>query len=358
MGLYVFGSNSVSQLGLGEDVLVVDNPMVHPFFNGKHIICVAAGGLHSLVYTSDGLFSFGCNDEFALGRDGDESVPGKVEIVGNIVKMCCGNSYSAVLTDKGEVYAWGTFRGPGGVLGFDGVTKFQKVPKKLKVKGIVDLKGGQNHILMMDRKNNVYSYGSGQYGELGYKILRRFKKQGLNVKTAAHSRGKVKAIKDIGCGAFQSFLINRKDEVYGWGKNITGELGTGDKITSHLKRKIDIADVKEINGGEGHTLFLTNKGDLYAAGTNLFGQLGIEQKESEIPAKIDLKNVSEISTFSFSNICRVGNSLYSWGANHYGELGYKPSGNQIVPKKIEFDFGKIKTIASGHDFTLVVTENK
>ena len=52
--LYVFGSGDCGQLGLGEDVDLKVHPTLHPFFAGKNIVAVAAGGLHSLALSADG----------------------------------------------------------------------------------------------------------------------------------------------------------------------------------------------------------------------------------------------------------------------------------------------------------------
>jgi regulator of chromosome condensation len=40
---------------------------------GKPVVSICAGGMHSLCLTSDGVvYSFGCNDDGALGRKTDD----------------------------------------------------------------------------------------------------------------------------------------------------------------------------------------------------------------------------------------------------------------------------------------------
>lgn len=60
------------------------------------------------------IYTFGCNDEGALGRDtseeGSESTPGKVDLPAFIVQVSAGDSHTAALTNDGRVYAWGNFR--------------------------------------------------------------------------------------------------------------------------------------------------------------------------------------------------------------------------------------------------------
>ena len=60
------------------------------------------------------MYTFGCNDEGALGRDtseeGSETVPGKVTLDDKVVQVSAGDSHSAALTEDGSVYIWGSFR--------------------------------------------------------------------------------------------------------------------------------------------------------------------------------------------------------------------------------------------------------
>lgn len=60
------------------------------------------------------MYTFGCNDEGALGRDtteeGSEMVPGKVTLGEKVVQVSAGDSHTAALTEDGSVYIWGSFR--------------------------------------------------------------------------------------------------------------------------------------------------------------------------------------------------------------------------------------------------------
>ena len=63
------------------------------------------------------VYSWGCNDEGALGRqatqnDGDEWLAKKVELPDDVhvAMVSAGDSHSAAVTSTGTVYAWGTYR--------------------------------------------------------------------------------------------------------------------------------------------------------------------------------------------------------------------------------------------------------
>lgn len=111
--VYVFGSGDCGQLGLGEAVDMLRKPHLHSYFENLKITAIVAGGLHSLALTADGkVYSWGCNDEKALGHDAAEFAVDMVKgLEGRrVVQVAAGDSISAALTDDGKVFTWGTFR--------------------------------------------------------------------------------------------------------------------------------------------------------------------------------------------------------------------------------------------------------
>lgn len=112
----VCGQNDVGQLGLDpEEVMEKTRPALQS--QVKDIVDVKTGGMHSLCLTKSGeIWSFGCNDEGALGRntedeEGSEAKPRKVTALpGKVVKISAGDSHSACLLEDGLVFAWGSFR--------------------------------------------------------------------------------------------------------------------------------------------------------------------------------------------------------------------------------------------------------
>jgi len=60
------------------------------------------------------VYTFGCNDEGALGRkvdDEDECMtPGKVDLPEKVLSVSAGDSHTAALAKDGHVFIWGTFR--------------------------------------------------------------------------------------------------------------------------------------------------------------------------------------------------------------------------------------------------------
>lgn len=111
--VYVFGSGDCGQLGLGEDCEASPKPKLHRYFEDKQIVALSAGGLHTLALSAEGIiYSWGCNDEKALGHSAPEGIVAPVEGLDGIAitQVAAGDSISAALSKDGKVYTWGTFR--------------------------------------------------------------------------------------------------------------------------------------------------------------------------------------------------------------------------------------------------------
>ena len=78
-----------------------------PSLESMRVCQLACGGLHTGALTLDGrVFTWGCNDDEALGRPGDESLPRVVEggLLGKrVTMMTAGDSHMATLTSEGQV---------------------------------------------------------------------------------------------------------------------------------------------------------------------------------------------------------------------------------------------------------------
>lgn len=105
------GENLSNQLGLTLDVDGRKKPQLIKLCPHQgEIVQVAAGGMHSAVLMESGdVYTFGCNDEFALGRGNEDDVQ-RVELPEKMIEITAGDSHCAALSETGVVYAWGTFR--------------------------------------------------------------------------------------------------------------------------------------------------------------------------------------------------------------------------------------------------------
>merc|ERR1712087_1054803 len=175
------GEGNTGQLGLGEDMISRKKPYPIKELEDKKIKVIAAGGMHSACITEDHrIFTFGCNDEGALGRtcadDEEEFVPMEVKLPedtdennsGKPVNITAGDSHCAVLNSNGKVYVWGNFRDGSGVLGLVNHKSKEIAPIQLKLdEFIVKISSGTDHLVLLSKKGVCFTFGSGGVGQLG-----------------------------------------------------------------------------------------------------------------------------------------------------------------------------------------------
>ncbi|KAG0367174.1 regulator of chromosome condensation 1/beta-lactamase-inhibitor protein II [Gamsiella multidivaricata] len=282
--VFVFGTGDCAQLGLGEDILSRKKPAHLAVLSKHHIVDIAAGGMHNMALSRDGkLWSWGVNDQRALGRSGDEYTPLPVEGLDDvkIVKVACSDSLTVALTEEGRVYTWGTFRSAEGILGHSKENEVQNLPTIVEgLPSIVDIATGTDHVLALTSAGRIYSWGNGQQMQLGRRIMARRMLNGLT----PESIGTKAAIK-VGAGSYHSFAIDKQAKAYAWGLNTYGQCGDEDSKKDNVPTIAPIKALKDktfadIQGGEHHTIALTEEGELYGFGRSDSHQLGLGYTET------------------------------------------------------------------------------
>lgn len=207
---------------------------------------------------------------------------------------------------------------------------------------------GNNHLLVLTTHGNIYTWGASEQAQLGRKVLERRKIHGT-VPEKITLGNRVRKAVTVGAGAYHSFAVDDKGDVWGWGLNSMGQTGTGyessDDSLVQLPQKVERLSkeslagdvVVEIVGGEHHTVFLTSTGQVFACGRCNAGQLGLADDDAAfkdypdqdfipVPTRITFPDpddpVIHISAGSHNNSAVTrGGALYSWGQGTQGELG-------------------------------------
>lgn len=84
-------------------------------------------------------------------------------------------------------------------------------------------------------------------------------------------------VRHIKLGTGYITIIDDKNNVYSWGDNYAGQLGTGDDIHREeptLVKSMSEMAVEDLTLGFQHQLFLTDEGQAYGLGKNTRFQLG------------------------------------------------------------------------------------
>jgi hypothetical protein len=156
-----------------------------------------------------------------------------------------------------------------------------------------------------------------------------------------------------------------KGSLFSWGKNDVGQLGVGQLGSStpgSIKPDNIDGDVSFVVGGQVHSMALTGNGTLYTWGGNDAGQLGYTTQGSfqSTPRRVGsgAQNYGMVSAGQKHSVALgIDGSVWCWGANNEGQIGNGLTSEQgvSVPTNPQLPPGSIASdIAAGFAHVLVV----
>jgi regulator of chromosome condensation len=315
--VYVCGSGECEQLGI-PDVFEARTP--RPLKFPEPIHSVSCGGMHTAALTREGrVYTWGCNDDGALGRSGIENCPGLVTGIKSVNQVSTGDSHTLALNSEHKIlYMWGAYRDSSGNMKESARFPLQIDPTEFgKCKTLHRIASGANHSLVL-ADDKVFAWGDSESGQIARQPKsRRKKSQSLQIESIG-----VKNVKDIFCGAYHSFILLNTGKVLGWGLNNRGQLGDGtitSTCTPHEIPELSTRNIKSITAGENHSIALTDEGKILVWGRNDDFQLGL-QNDVEMTTPQELTELEQIKAIAagshFNYAINNAGQAYSWG---YGE---------------------------------------
>ncbi|XP_025261725.1 uncharacterized protein LOC105257722 isoform X2 [Camponotus floridanus] len=149
----------------------VASPIRVSGFSTKRIVDIACGNHHFLVLTSDGeVYAWEDNIYVHDIRD-IANFDGSVRQVNglekkNVVRIACGSCFSIIVTDENKLYGWGDNRG--GQISIFQTEKYIFPREIITISDkIVKVVCGCMHTLVLTNKGNVYAWGNNCVGQVG-----------------------------------------------------------------------------------------------------------------------------------------------------------------------------------------------
>ena len=189
---------------------------------------------------------------------------------------------------------------------------------------------------------DLYAWGYNANGQLG-----------INSTTNALTPTKITTLTNVSQVVISDAVIcsvmaiKTNGDLYGWGYNGNGQLGTGNTtqyttpqlITSAVS-KVDITTGGAASNNQSSTIVLKTNGDVYTTGYNGYGQLG----QGDLTQRTTLTKVASLSgiidigiTGGYAATCYAvssANRLYTWGYNGYGTVGDNTTTNATSPYNV------------------------
>ncbi|XP_057294266.1 uncharacterized protein LOC130622774 [Hydractinia symbiolongicarpus] len=360
--IYTWGASPKGTLGHGEETEELV-PRVVEALLGRDVRQVACGTEHTLAVTGTGeIFGWGSGRGGKLGMNNiqDRYMPLQIGALleKQVVSIACSELHSAVVTSTGELF---TFGRAGPRLGYTIKDRKQSVPLKVEAlsdQNIIKVACGLEFTIALTSDGKLFSFGENGSGQLG---LGHY--ESCVQPTLIESLKDVK-ISQISCGSEHAGAVTADGDVWLWGSNNKGQLGTGDTEARNLPHEAPSTfwneEIQDIKCGGEHTVVLSCTGLLYAFGDGQYGQLGINLRQDapylSTPCNVPLPTSEKVVRFD----CGVAHTaaviesglLYTWGRGAGGRLGHADHKDRPMPALVEsLAYKTVEGITCGADHT-------
>ncbi|KIK55454.1 hypothetical protein GYMLUDRAFT_76531 [Collybiopsis luxurians FD-317 M1] len=184
----------------------------------------------------------------------------------------------------------------------------------------VDAACGRNHTLLVGSDGQVWSSGANNYGQCGHSPCPEI--TGFKVVAGFGSDGSEQAAK-VSAGITFSLVLTKSGKVFSFGSGEKGQLGngsTGERITTGNKVAFDIIDtpyyIKELDGkkivqissGQQHSAAIDDEGLVYVWGYNGYCRLGLGNQ-------VDVLKPKTVPQFTGPNNATMGSAVVCGPSN-------------------------------------------
>lgn len=363
MTLYCWGANSYGQLGLGsksdEQIEPKEVPLSGSDLDAKNIVSIAGGAGHTLILDNNGyVYCCGWNSKGQLGLMDDTLKFTQIEILKGykITQISCGWDFSAAVSECGKQFVWGnnanTQLGLSKSITCTGIPSRLQVSQKLAT-GFRQVSCGLRHSAMLTKDGGVLVAGTGSKGQLG--LGDAFDDNSYL------SISKVPELEDVisvASGQHHTVVLKENGTVLSWGENKFGQLGLDPVLLNSFvpMEVFSHEGLEKVYTGWTHSAAVTKNGEIFSWGRNTYGQLGSQREISYKPERIpDINDVKQFSVGSEHNLAVTKDGkLFSWGWNEHGSCGTGDKKDVLKPTQILTNHKvKLAFACTGSSFAVV-----
>jgi alpha-tubulin suppressor-like RCC1 family protein len=268
---------------------------------------------------------------------------GPVPEEARFAQVSAGMSHTCALAATGRAFCWGgnNFAQLGGGPDRPLVNRFRPVPVAGDL-ALREIRSGRLHSCALDTGGRAYCWGRNGLGQLGAGTDR-----GPETCAASLCASSPVAVAGglefaaISAGGDHTCGLSRIGEIFCWGANHAGQLGTGAAgpdafSTTPLRARSDRAFVT-VSAGERHTCALAEDGSAHCWGENSWAQAGAGTGEvcpvnnlvlpctlTPTPTAGDLRFRAIAAGGQHTCALAIDGSTYCWGFGGSGQLGVDP----------------------------------
>jgi alpha-tubulin suppressor-like RCC1 family protein len=308
--LWVWGSNQYGARGDGSSGDDIANPVQVPIPNrittpmriGKHAVAVGAFA-NAAIDTEGHVWMWGVNWN---GRLGDGTTvshyfpsrvkKGPADYLTGIVSIAAGGGTLAAIDADGTIWTWGA--GANGALG-NGSIQDSSYPVQVitstqgsntaPLSGVTTVAcGSSGFCIALTRLGTAYGWGSNAFSQLGLPPG-----GSLSIATRIAVGPPNFSINAIAAGSAHCIAHSLDGNVYGWGYNGRGQLGTGSTSIAQSPPVImsyglnGMLEIDDVVAGANYSVMVRNSDRaVFVTGENQSGQLGISDPSPVQPVPV------------------------------------------------------------------------
>ena len=206
--------------------------------------------------------------------------------IGTVTHVAAGQDHSLVATSSGQLYAFGyNYYGQLGITTNDLTGTPNPTPTLVTLPGeigtVTQVAAGPDNSLVATSAGQLYAFGSNYYGQLG-STANNSTSSPNPTPTLVTLPGESGTVTQVAAGQYHSLVATSSGQLYAFGLNLSGQLGnaassglpTPNPTPELVTLPGETGTVTEIAAGEDDSLAVTSTGQLYGFGDNDDGELG------------------------------------------------------------------------------------
>lgn len=314
--LWAWGRNTFGQLGDGKTINKYIPTQIDSFTDWQSVY---AGDNFTCGIKKDGtLWAWGSNyyGQFGNGTTINQLTPTQIGVETNWKSVSAGGMmHTLAIKENGTLWAWGS--NSFGELG-DGTFVSKNSPVQIGVSADwKSVSGGSYYTVALKLDGTIWAWGSNNYGQLGDGTIIN-KNSPIQIGTDVNWQS-------VSTKGLHTVAIKTDGTLWTWGYNNQGQLLNGTTTEKHVPTQVG-ANWQFASAGSNFTILLRTDGTLWGGGNNLAGEIG--QPSPNVTMVLGIMKINNDTNNQFvytggnhTNVIKTDGSLWTWGANNYGQYG-------------------------------------
>tara|TARA_R110000737_G_scaffold348165_1_gene381380 strand:- start:108 stop:1247 length:1140 start_codon:yes stop_codon:yes gene_type:complete len=282
------------------------------------------------------LWGFGTNAWGILGTSStaQKSSPTQIGALTDWASVAVGSSHSAAVKTDGTLWTWGT--GSSGQQGTGTYTSYKMSPVQVgALTNWGSIESGFKTSFSVKTDGTLWAWGLNTIGQLGLgDLTNRSSPVQIGALTTWAS---VSSTKD------HVLAIKTDGTMWSWGEGQEGRTGHGNGTDLSSPVQVGVAtDWAQCSAGGYHSAAVTTGGKLFTFGRGTYGATGLGittpmYSPAQVGALTNWASASLSSNILFGAATKTDGTLWTWGANTYGQLGQSDTTARSSPIQVGSD---------------------